>query len=65
MNINNILLRHNYIAIPPVSDKLDQTIGREALATIMMNLSYYGYALDIIGYQAITSLAPNRRLRGL
>lgn len=48
----NILLRHNYIAIPIANDKVDAA----ALATVMMNLSYYGFALSAEGYQAITKL---------
>lgn len=49
----NILLRHNYISIPDNDD----TCSSEDLATIMMNLSYYGYALDVAAFEALNNLS--------
>lgn len=55
MNKTNILLRHNYIPIPDSDSFIDQ----ELLATVMMNLSYYGYALDINAYLQLNKLDTN------
>lgn len=52
MNYTNLLLRHNYIPIPSGEGNISQ----EALATILMNLSYYGYALNVEGYKALCKL---------
>ena len=54
INHTNILLRHNCIAIPSADD----VAGTEGLATVMMNLSYYGYALSMEGYKAVSKLGP-------
>ena len=54
MNNTNILLRHNYISIPAGDSKA----GQEALATIVMNLAYYGRALSVEAYRALTKLDP-------
>ena len=48
----NILLRHNYIAVP----SSDKTANHMALATVMMNISYFGYALSAEAYGAISKL---------
>lgn len=53
--ITNILLRHNYIAIPDSDGHADI----ESLATVMMNLSYYGFALNTEAYNALTKLSTN------
>lgn len=50
----NILLRHNYISLPSP----DGQSGVESIATVMMNLSYYGYALNVEGYKSLTQLGP-------
>lgn len=52
-NATNILLRHNYIAIP----QPDGTASDEAIATIMMNLSYYGFALNVEVHCAMAQLS--------
>lgn len=49
----NILLRHNCIAIPPESG----CVSAQAVATVMMNLSYYGYALSTESYNSVTKLS--------
>ncbi len=52
MNYTNILLRHNFIAVP----NGESQVGPEALATVMMNLSHYGYGLSQEAYQAVSKL---------
>jgi len=54
-NNTNILLRHNFVAVPSGSDK----VGEMSLATVMVNLSYYGYGLDVGAYQAVSKLSPS------
>lgn len=55
LNTHNILLRHNYIAIPSVDNVADRN---EAIATVLMNLSYYGYALSMEAYKSLIKLDP-------
>lgn len=43
LNADNILLRHNYISVPDAGSKVTSD---EVLATLVMNLSYYGKALS-------------------
>jgi len=51
----NILLRHNFIHIPAPSS--DTVVGaKEALATILMNLTYYGKALSQEAYAKLLHL---------
>lgn len=54
MNLNNInvLLRHNYVPLHTGNGKADVS----SLATVMMNLSYYGYALSAEAYQTLATL---------
>ncbi len=52
LNATNILLRHNYIAIPSCDGKA----GEQAVATVLMNLAYYGKALSVDAYKALTKL---------
>jgi hypothetical protein len=52
LNNTNILIRHNYVAIPAASG----TASDESLATIAMNLAYYGYALSVESYKALTKV---------
>ena len=54
MNATNLLLRHNRIAIPSG----ESLVGSEAIATILMNLSYYGKALSTEAYSALVKLGP-------
>lgn len=54
MSANNLLLRHNYVAVPAPSGY----VGKEQVATILMNLSYYGYALSMEAYKAVIALGP-------
>lgn len=54
MNNTNILLRHNFVSIPAGKS----LVGNEALATILMNLSYYGYGLSKDAYAALLTLGP-------
>lgn len=56
MNKVNILLRHNCITVKPAS--LYRSSGPEALATVMMNLAYYGKALSQEAFDAIQKLSP-------
>lgn len=53
MNLTNILLRHNYLPMPVHSDG---KASQEDLATVLMNLSHYGYALSQEGYRILTAL---------
>lgn len=53
LNQTNILLRHNYVVVPFSKNQTGQS---EALATVLMNLSYYGYGLNIEGYEALCEL---------
>lgn len=55
MNKVNILLRHNCITVKPASLSAS---GPEALATVMMNLAYYGKALSQEAFDAIQKLNP-------
>lgn len=52
MNNTNLLLRHNYVAVPSGND----VAGQEALATVMMNIAYYGFALSTEAYKAVAKL---------
>lgn len=52
LNATNILLRHNLIAIPASNGEA----GQEAVATVLMNLSYYGRGLSVEGYKALVKL---------
>lgn len=54
-NANNTLLRYNYIAIPKGSDTIPPS--EQAVATILMNLSYYGRALSVESYKALLKLS--------
>lgn len=53
MNANNILLRHGYVSIPASSGRKAK---KESLATIAMNLSYYGYSLNVEAYKSLEKL---------
>ena len=57
-NATNILLRHNFIAIPAALES--RVTGEEAIATVLMNLSYYGRSLSVEGYNALRKLAPEQ-----
>ena len=50
---SNLFLRHNYISLPEGSS----SCGAEDIATVCMNLSYYGFALGIEAYQAVIKLS--------
>lgn len=54
MNSVNVLLRHNFVSVP----NGESLVGKEAIATILMNLSYYGKALSMDAYLAICKLGP-------
>lgn len=51
--ITNILLRHNYIELPKVHGKVS---SQEAIATIAMNIAYYGYGLSQEAFKALGKL---------
>lgn len=56
-NSDNILLRHNYIDIPKeVGTSEVSQVGSEALATVLMNLAYYGRALSVEGYTSLVKM---------
>lgn len=54
LNVTNILLRSSLVSIP--SDNGE--VGSEAMATVMMNLSYYGKSLSVEAYKALSKLSP-------
>jgi hypothetical protein len=51
LNADNILLRHNYISMPATGT---EAVSGEVVATLLMNLAYYGRALDVEGYRKLT-----------
>jgi hypothetical protein len=51
----NLLLRHNYVEVPTTTSL--KASSQEDLATILMNLSYYGYALSVESYRAVSKLS--------
>lgn len=51
INADNILLRHNYISMPAAGQK---NTSDEVIATVMMNLAYYGKSLNVEAYKALT-----------
>src|SRR5574337_760522 len=55
-NATSILLRNNYTSIVPTTGEGVQLAGPEAIATILMNLAYYGKALSVEAYNALTKL---------
>lgn len=56
-NATNILLRYNYVSIPKfVGTSEASQASQEAVATVLMNLSYYGRALSLESYRALTKL---------
>jgi hypothetical protein len=63
MNDTNVLIRHNYVHIP-ASDSGASTsktsLTKSQLATVMMNLSYYGYALSVESYKQFSKLSLNQ-----
>lgn len=59
MNAQSIFIRHNHIHIPNGQN----TLSQELVATIMMNLSYYGYALNVDAWQALSSLSHDDLVR--
>lgn len=52
MNKINILLRNNYISLPEGNSNLSEIF----LATILVNLSYYGYGLNVDCYNYLSKL---------
>lgn len=56
INADNILLRHNYISMPAAGDK---NTSDEVIATVLMNLAYYGKALSVEAYKALTKAAAS------
>lgn len=56
-NITNILLRNKLIQID--SDNNKDTASYTEVATVIMNLSHYGYSLSKDAYEAIHSLSSN------
>jgi hypothetical protein len=50
LNVDNILLRYNYVSMPAAGN---DTVGEEVIATLLMNLSYYGKALSVESYRAL------------
>lgn len=49
-NADNILLRHNYISLPAPGG---EPISQEVVATVLMNLAYYGKALSLEAYKLL------------
>lgn len=55
----NILLRHNFVPAPgayPSASAKDEA-NANLVTTVMMNLSYYGYALDFNAFQSVRTLS--------
>lgn len=50
LNVDNILLRYNYVSMPAAGAN---TVSQEVVATILMNLAYYGKALNVEAYRAL------------
>lgn len=59
MNNTNILLRHNFVSIPFGNIPCDDNLSDEVIGTILMNVSYYGYALSVSVYKALLDLSHN------
>lgn len=59
MNIANILLRNGFVDVPRGISK--NTTAE--LATILMNLEYYGYNLSVAAFNAVKSLPPDSLLK--
>lgn len=56
-NATSILLRYNHVSIPKfVGTSEASQASKEAIATVLMNLSYYGRALSQEGYRALSKL---------
>ena len=52
--ITNLLLRHNFVDFPAVED--GEKANQEEITTVISNLSYYGYALNVEGYKHLCSI---------
>lgn len=60
-NATHILLSHDAIAIPASNINADNgPICGETIATLLMNLSYYGRALSMEGYEALVKLTEEQ-----
>ncbi len=58
-NATSIQLRNNYIAMPKLLEVLGaRPDNTEALATVLMNLSYYGRSLSAEAYKHLSQLIP-------
>ena len=55
MSENSILIRHNYISVEGNTVSLSRDVAD--LATVAMNLSYYGFALDVPAFEALKTLS--------
>lgn len=54
---NNILLRHGFMPMPRGTSDEKNINKQAAIATILCNVSYYGYALNIAGYENLGKLS--------
>lgn len=54
-NDTNILLRNGYVAVPSTQSKKDT----QAIATILMNLEYYGYCLSEEAFRSVQNMSKN------
>ena len=59
LSATNILLRHNFIAIPKGTAN---STNEQAVATILMNLSYYGRSLSVEAYKAFVKLSTQEMI---
>jgi hypothetical protein len=57
MNTTEILLKYMYVDIP--SSKADEPVDHIKLTTVLTNLSYYGYALNVEGYRSLANLSDD------
>jgi len=53
MNDLNLLLRHNYVSFPVYKEVQRKSASRAEIATIIVNLSYYGRALNVEAYETL------------
>lgn len=55
----NILLRHNFVPAPGACNSVsaENEADADLVTTVMMNLSYYGYALDFNAFQSVRTLS--------
>lgn len=57
----SILIRHNYVQFPEILEVFGVREPNEgAIATVLMNLAYYGRALSVESYKQLVQLTPSQ-----